>query len=126
MPEMETAQEREEKALELAEARGRRAQVVDGRLDGHDKHFKLLNGSMDRSAKAQEAFAAELTAVKEGLAQVVAKQEMAAAVSAALAKAAKEAAEKQVSTKAFIVGLISAVSALATILGVIMALTGHG
>jgi len=50
VPPVETDIEREEKAISLAEQRGRRQQVVDGRLDGHDAHFKRLNGSLERTA----------------------------------------------------------------------------
>lgn len=108
MPDTETAQEREEKAIELAEARGRRQQEVDGRLDGHDKRFALINGSIERGAIAQEKLVGELAAVKKGLADVASKQETAAAVSKALAKAAVSRREFWLGVAAVVVVLLAA------------------
>jgi chromosome segregation ATPase len=105
MPE-ETAQERERKAIQLAEQRGRRQQEVDGRLDEHDRRFDRINGSIERSARAQEGTNRELGALKKGLEDVVAKLETGEAVSAALAKAA-------VSRREFWMGVLVVVATLA-------------
>ena len=87
MPE-ETEQERERKAIQLAEARGRRQQVVDGRLDEHDQRFARINGSIDRAAAAQERTEKRLGGVERKVDEVIAKMQTAEQVSAALAKAA--------------------------------------
>jgi hypothetical protein len=102
----ETADQREQKAISLAEARGRRQQVVDGRLDEHDRRFARINGSIERSARAQETTNRELGEVKKGLEDVVSKLEVGEAVSAALAKAA-------VSRREFWLGVATVVAALA-------------
>lgn len=105
MPDDETSQQREAKALRLAEERGRRQQEVDGRLDEHDRRFERINGSIDRSANAQEATNRALNGVKEGLDDVVAKLETAEAVSAALGKAT-------VSRREFWMGVAAVVAVL--------------
>jgi hypothetical protein len=47
VPDVESQEVREKRALELAEARGRRQQIVDGRLDDHEKQLRELKGSLD-------------------------------------------------------------------------------
>jgi hypothetical protein len=46
--------ETEQAATELAERRGREAALVESRLNGHDTHSKLIDGSIDRTAKSLE------------------------------------------------------------------------
>ncbi|HSZ70260.1 MAG TPA: hypothetical protein VK756_07850 [Solirubrobacteraceae bacterium] len=104
MPE-ETEQQREAKALQLAEARGRRQQVVDGRLDEHDRRFERINGSIDRSADAQEKTETRLAGLERKVDQVIAKMKTADEVSGALAKAA-------VSRREFWLGVAAVVAVL--------------
>lgn len=47
MPDIENQQERDKRALDLAEARGRRQQIVDGQLEDHDRQLKRINASID-------------------------------------------------------------------------------
>jgi hypothetical protein len=47
MPDAESQEAREKRALELAEQRGRRQQVVDSRLDDHERQLKQVKGSID-------------------------------------------------------------------------------
>ncbi|HTA98679.1 MAG TPA: hypothetical protein VK730_13685 [Solirubrobacteraceae bacterium] len=105
MADPQTAEQRESKAVQLAEARGRRQQEVDGRLDEHDRRFARINGSIERSARAQEGTNRELGALKKGLEDVVTKLETGEAVSAALAKAA-------VSRREFWLGVATIAAAL--------------
>ncbi len=86
MPEAETEQARDRKAIELAEARGRRQQEVNGRLLEHDQRFARINGSIDRSARAQEALEKRLKGVEGKVDGVIQRIETEAAVQAARAK----------------------------------------
>ena len=109
MPLDETPQQRESKAVQLAEARGRRQQEVDGRLDEHDRRFERINGSIDRSARAQEKVEERLSAVARKVDDVIAKLRSSEEVSAALAKAA-------VSRREFWLGVAAVVAVLAAAL----------
>jgi sugar-specific transcriptional regulator TrmB len=108
----ETPQQRESKAVQLAEARGRRQQEVDGRLDGHDERFDRLNGSIDRAARAQEHLGEKVAAVENGLKEVLAKMKTAEAVSSVLAKSAQDAVSKQLSRREFWLGVAAITAAL--------------
>jgi hypothetical protein len=101
----ETAQDRERKEIQQAEARGRRQQVVDGRLDEHDKRFERINGSIDRAALAQEQTEKRFAGVERKIDQVISKMQTAEDVSSALAKAA-------VSRREFWLGVATVVAAL--------------
>jgi hypothetical protein len=104
----ETDQQRAAKDIQQAEARGRRQQVVDGRLDEHDRRLNAINGSIERSAKAQEGIRGELGGVKTALAEVVAKLETSEAVSNALAKAAVSRREFWLGVAAVVAVLVAA------------------
>jgi sugar-specific transcriptional regulator TrmB len=105
----ETPQQRESKAVQLAEARGRRQQEVDGRLDEHDRRFERINGSIDRSARAQEKTESRLATLEGKVDRVIAKMQTAEHVSEALAKAA-------VSRREFWLGVAAVVAVLAAAL----------
>jgi len=109
---METDREREDKAKQLAYERGRREQQVDSRLDGHDRHLKAINGSIERGAKATERVEDKVDKLSEQL-------RVEGAVSRALAEQATKAIQKQVSTRDFRIGVATVVIML---LGVIVAL----
>ena len=111
---VETEQQRDEKAIRLAEERGRRQQVVDSRLDEHDRRLAAINGSIERAARAQEHTRAELAGVKAGVATLQASMDKTEAISQALAEAA-------VSRREFWLGVL-AVAAI--IVGAIIT-TGH-
>jgi hypothetical protein len=108
------ARDQERAAISLAEQRGREAAQLEGRLDEHDKHFAVVNGSIERTAKGLE----RLEGVVADLAGAFKEN---AAVTAARAADAKEAAERQVSTRTFVLGLLGAVAAI----GALLAGTGH-
>jgi sugar-specific transcriptional regulator TrmB len=101
----ETPQQRETKAIQLAEARGRRQQEVDGRLDEADRRFARINGSIDRAAAAQELTETRLAGLERKVDQVIAKMRTAEEVSGALAKAA-------VSRREFWLGVAAVVAVL--------------
>lgn len=101
----ETEQSPEAKAIQLAEQRGRRQQVVDGRLDEHDRRFERINGSIDRAALAQEATETRLAGVERKVDEVIAKLKTSEEVSGALAKAA-------VSRREFWMGVAAVVAVL--------------
>jgi hypothetical protein len=103
------AREREKAALELAEQRGREAARLEGRLDDHDKHFTIVNGSIERAARGLE----RLGRTVDEMAGVIKTQ---AAVAAARAVDADTAAKKQVSTRTFVFGLVGAVAAIGLLL----------
>lgn len=103
----ETEQNREKRAIELAEARGRRQQVVDGRLDEHDRRFERINGSIDRAARAQEATETRLAGVERKVDQVIAKLRTSEEVSSALAKAAVSRREFWMGVAAVVVVLVA-------------------
>ncbi len=108
----ESPQQREAKAVQLAEARGRRQQVVDGRLDDHDRRLDAINGSIERSARAQEHLGEKVAGVENGLKEVLAKMKTAEAVSSALAKSAQDAVSKQLSRREFWLGVAAITAAL--------------
>lgn len=111
-PETESPQQRETKAIQLAEARGRRQQVVDNHLDEHDRRFGAINGSIERSARAQERLGEKVAAVENRVNEVLAKMTTAEAVSSALAKSAQDAVSKQLSHREFWLGVAAITAAL--------------
>ena len=52
--------EQEQAANVLAEQRGRESARVEERLNAHAEHFKIVNGSIERFAKAQESLSTQL------------------------------------------------------------------
>jgi sugar-specific transcriptional regulator TrmB len=112
MPVDETSQQRETKAIQLAEARGRRQQEVDGRLNEHDRRFERINGSIERSARAQEQFGQKLAGVDRRVEEVLSKMKTAEAVSKALAQSAQDAVSKQLSRREFWLGVAAITAAL--------------
>lgn len=53
--------EQEQAANVLAEQRGRESARVEERLNAHDEHFKIVNVSIERFAKAQESLSTQVT-----------------------------------------------------------------
>ena len=108
----ESDQARDQKAIQLAEQRGRRQQVVDGRLDEHDRRLNAINGSVERSAKAQEVLGQRVAGVERRIDEVLAKMKTAEEVSAALAKSAQDAVTKQISRREFWLGVAAIAAAI--------------
>jgi HKD family nuclease len=98
-------------ALETVEdrafQRGQASAQMKGQLESHERRLNAINGSIDRSTQA-------LDALKAAFEQNI-------AIAQARAEDAKTAAEKQVSTRTFLLGLVGAVAAIGTLL----AATGH-
>jgi HKD family nuclease len=105
-------------ALEAVEdrafQRGQESAQMKGQLASHERRLDAINGSIDRSAKAQERMGERLDALKAAFEQNI-------AIAQARAEDAKQAAERQVSTRTFLLGLAGAVAAIGTLL----AATGH-
>ena len=115
----ETDLEREDKALKLAYERGRREAVVDGRLEGHDRHLKVINGSIDRGAKATERVETKVDA----LAAQIATE---GAVGKALAGQATEALRGSVSRRdARIAAGVLGAMLFGTFVTALIAVIGH-
>jgi hypothetical protein len=106
----ETDRQREDRAVKLAYEKGRRDMEVDSRLDGHDRHLRVINGSIERGAKATELVGKKV----DDLAERVRTE---GAISKALAAQATAAIERQVSTRDFRTGVAVVVVML---LGVIV------
>lgn len=103
-----------EEAEQRAFQRGQATAKMKGQLDSHEQRLNAINGSIERGAKAQEETNERLKALKAAF-------ETSIAIATARAEDAKTAAEKQVSTRGYVLGLIGAVLAIGTLL----AATGH-
>jgi hypothetical protein len=99
------AEDREAAALALAEKRGREAAELESRIDDHDKHFTVVNGSIERTAKG-------LTALGKNVADLTKAFETNMAIMADRAEVAARSASKQLDTRTFVIGLVSAVAAV--------------
>lgn len=111
--EVEVEHDREARALALAdkltaerileaEAKGRREQLVDSRLDGHEARLNAINGSISRSAAAQEATNVELR-------RLIAKVDKSEGIAAALSKASVSRREFWLGVFAVLAVLIGAI-----------------
>ena len=96
--EREEQRAQENERIGEAEAKGRREQLVDSRLDHHEERLDAINGSVARAAKASEALGDKV----DTLAAKIDKHE---AINEALALAAKEAISASISRKDFLVGV---------------------
>jgi hypothetical protein len=92
------ANDRQAAALVLAEEKGRKDAKLEARIDGHDQHFALVNGSIERTAKG-------LTSLGKSVADLAKAFEMSTAVAA-------DRAGRQLSTRTFVFGLIGAATAV--------------
>ena len=98
-----------------AEARGRREQLVDSRLDHHEARLDAINGSVARAARASESLGEKV----DELASKIGKSE---AVNEALAQAAKDAISASISRKDFLVGVaLVAIMLLGVIVTIVVA-----
>jgi hypothetical protein len=115
----ETDLERENKALKLAYDRGRREQQVDSRLEGHDRHLKVINGSIERGARATERVEDKVDA----LAAQIATE---GAVGKALARQATEAIRGSVSKReARVAAGVLGAMLFGTFVTALIAVVGH-
>lgn len=102
----ELDREQEAKAIELAESRGRRQQVVDSRLNQHEDRLNSINGNIARGNQN----ISELSRKIDSLAN---KIDIAGKVGHALTKQATDAINKQVSRREFWLGVATVVAVLA-------------
>lgn len=103
-----------EGAEDRAFRRGQAAAQMKGQLEAHEARLNRINGSIDRAARSQAELASEVSSLRASI-------EKSAAIATARAEDVKLAAEKQVSTRTFVFGLVGAVTAIGTLL----AATGH-
>lgn len=106
-------------AIEAAEQRaferGQNSARLKAEVEAHERRLNMINGSIARHAQATENLAATVNNLSADFRQSI-------AVAQARAKDAAEAAERQVSTRTFLVGLIGAVAAV----GLLLVAFGHG
>jgi len=117
LPEPESKQRsasQERREREEAFQRGRETAMIEARLNGHDARLDAINGSIDRTGNELRSVGEKLSRLDDAFRQSV-------AVAAARADDAKKDAEKQVSTRTFILGLIGAVAAI----GLLLVSAGH-
>lgn len=110
----ETEDQRRERALALAEKRGGEMAKIDARLAEHDRHLEAINGSIGETARGLQQVRSEVNDLRSEFRQSI-------AIAADRASMAKEAAEAQVSTRTFVLGLVGAVAAI----GGLLSATGH-
>ena len=109
-------------AVEEAEARAFRRGAKQAELEGTLKnHFAEDDRRFAELQRGQEHIGTEVTEVKETLQEVREQMKRKDVVAETLARATKDAAEKSVSTRTFIVTMVGAVGALSGLLGA----TGH-
>lgn len=101
----ETEQRREERATELAYAKGRKDAQVDARLDGHEKRLNAINGSIDRHAHEAAQLRKTIEQVDGKVDGIVATLDKNAAVEEERVAQIKDANEKQISTRTFWLGV---------------------
>jgi hypothetical protein len=95
----------EQKDVRQAEERGRRQQIVDGRLNDHDRRLNAINGSIERGAKATEA-------IQRDVGSIMGKLRTSEEVAKALARATERAAASQVSRRDWWIGVALVMVAL--------------
>ena len=108
----ESDEERVKLAKEIAYAQGRRDSDVDSRLRSHENRLNAINGSIERhaneAAKLRESIGGlgdKIDAVNQSLATR-------AALEAERVKQIEKANDKQISTKAFWLGVAAIVAAI--------------
>jgi hypothetical protein len=91
--------ERKKLASGLEEAHGRELAETKWRIEGHDDHFKVLNGSVEKLAGAVEDQARATVDLRQELRDSFAQQERAALKRELAAKDKAEAVEKKAEEK---------------------------
>jgi hypothetical protein len=105
----QTQPEREQMARDVAFAEGARSAKVDARLDGIDDWRKTVNGSIERGAKATEKLGDKIDDLAE-------RQRIRDAVDADRLKELKQANDRQISTRTFVIGVIAILIPLVALL----------
>ena len=78
------AREETDRAVAVAEKRAREMAMLESRLSNHDEHFKVINGSVERTAKALEDLKLTVLKVVEEKKSIVNLQNRQIAVVAAI------------------------------------------
>lgn len=103
-----------EEAEQRAFARGQASAEMKGQIESHERRLNVINGTIERGTQTTRALAQEISDLRVAF-------EKSIAIAATRAEEAKNAAEAQVSTRTFVLGLVGAVSAI----GVLLAGIGH-
>lgn len=103
-----------EEAEQRAYQRGQASMAMQGQIESHERRLNAINGTIERGTQTTRALTQEIADLRNSFEQSV-------AVTAARAADAKKAAEAQVSTRTFLLGLIGAVTAI----GALLAGLGH-
>jgi uncharacterized protein (DUF2132 family) len=112
----ETDLERERLAKEIAYQQGRRDSDVDSRLRSHENRLNAINGSIERSAvnaaRLEETAGNRFDALEVKLDGLISTNAARDAVEAERVKQIEKANDKQISTKAFWLGVAAIVTAI--------------
>lgn len=115
----ETDAQRNEAARELAYAQGKREAIVDGRLDSAEARLTAINGSIEKHALNAMHLREAIDQQNDKIDQIVAKLDQRAAVEADRVEQLRQANDRQISTRAFAIGVATIV---VMILGLIVTL----
>lgn len=127
----DTEQERIRAARTIAYEEGRHRERLDGRLNNHEARLDAINGSVDRAARATTDLSVRVRALHDEITKLVTAQATRDAVEGARAQQRqdteearaeqlREANEKQISTRAFAIGVAMVI---VTLIGMIVAQT---
>jgi chromosome segregation ATPase len=108
----ETEPERERRAKEVAYQQGRRDSDVDARLRSHENRLNAINGSIERGAREAAALRGSVDALGDKIDAVNSALATKAALEAERTKEIEKANDKQISTKAFWLGVGAIVAAI--------------
>ncbi len=112
-PVAESDEQREQRAVDLARAQGRREAVTEAQIESHEKRLNAINGSIDRTGNRLEALSREVGSLRDALESFAGKMQTRDAVSDALRKEVATANEKQISNRTFWLGVAVVVVAIA-------------
>ena len=108
----ESDEERVKLAKEIAYAQGRRDSDVDSRLRSHENRLNAINGSIERHANEANALRKSIGHLGDKIDDVMAALEKKEAIEADRVKQIAKANDKQISTKAFWLGVAAIVAAI--------------
>jgi predicted nuclease with TOPRIM domain len=108
----ESEEQRERLAKELAYQQGRRDSDVDARLRSHENRLNAINGSIDRHANEAKALRNSIDDLGDKIDAVNQSLATKAALEAERVKQIAQANDKQISTKAFWLGVAAIMAAI--------------
>ena len=118
MSEGDAERERIKAARDIAFEEGRHRERIEGRLNSHEARLNAINGSIDRGTKATNGLRLDVQKLHEEFSKLVEAQRVRDAVEADRTRQLRKANEKQISTRAFVIGVATVIVML---IGVIVA-----